>query len=933
MKDVKSTPPAIKTGYSNPNVTQATLHNDHAGSHSHTEHDDAHVVPIDIVEHNPSEDHKATHCEFSPTSPQTPLTPPGTVPAIPPSVDYINKSNYAAYTSHATITSSLETMNETNEKERNKVSLSVHLRRCFYLLITKGADNGDERDPQKSVTPSEIRQKNYNDDTHTLWGAVSRGDLVNLKRIEERDGEMFERKNFKHILDQTGAEGETLLHIAVLHGHEHIIDYLIHRRPNLVNDVYEGFNYFGESCLHILAVQGKIDMMKKFMAHGGDVHCPRATGRFFKQSGTLYYGETVLSFAACSGQLHVVKYLIEQAGFDPDATDHYGNTVLHVLAYWGYYNDTLARDPNNPAYQSDPKHQEAGGIFLYLLSVCDGTIANRSGMTPLQVAVWRGKVDMVTALLNYQRTTLWVFGKTSAHLYDLTELDTYVDLYTMNHSKGALDIAVRGKNIAIVSMPIFQRLLEAKWVAYAKNMFYFKLFGSLMYMFLFTAAIILMPNGREFYTVEDDTEVPWRSSYLREGARGYARIVIDAILCMSNAYALSEEFEEIVDLGWGYFTGYGAGENIIQWINIIGFFFVVVFRAALLVELENAALGIHALSGWIYVMYYSKGFKELGTLYLIFVRIIFGDLLRFLLLVSVFILGFGEALWIQMSPFASHYSYWYEYYRNNDPDNPKAAAYGPNDGYFDWKGFPTGILWTLRFIMGDGDYDTYRNAKIAWLALTIYIIATITIVILLMNVFIAMLNQTYSSVMADTEKQWRLLWAELILKMDDQILSKHYPRIYKGLDTRMPPCRIGFPTRLKENFFSQESKTIYRAKKKKEMSGNMEFWKMGTNKLKEKMRKWFTVASGGRAGGGDVVLRKEFYNYSCIFEFFDSDLPTRMIASGDANSLLSKSNHAQAAYFEGASWGDLLEQNASRGRSWARSMNAQQRAAMSKLVN
>jgi ankyrin repeat protein len=145
------------------------------------------------------------------------------------------------------------------------------------------------------------------------------------------------------------------------------------------------------------------------------------------------------------GHMHIVKFLIEEAGVDPNSTDHYGNTVLHVLAFWGYYNDTLARDSSNPSYQTSPEHQELGGIYLYLKGKCDPSIANRKGMTPLHVAVWKGKEEMVRALLNHQRQTLWVFGKSAAYLYDLTELDTYVDLYTMNHTKGALEIAIREK--------------------------------------------------------------------------------------------------------------------------------------------------------------------------------------------------------------------------------------------------------------------------------------------------------------------------------------------------------------------------------------------------------------------------------------------------------------------------------------------------------
>ncbi|KAI8846982.1 hypothetical protein BC829DRAFT_418811 [Chytridium lagenaria] len=125
-------------------------------------------------------------------------------------------------------------------------------------------------------------------------------------------------------------------------------------------------------------------------------------------------------------------------------------------------------------------HSTLGGIYLYLRDAgADDTLANGVGMTPLQVAVARGHTEMVNAMMNTRRETLWVYGKASAFLYDLSEVDTFVDPVTMGHAKGALEIAIKQKNRDVLNLPLFQRILEAKWISYGRAMFTFNVFRSI----------------------------------------------------------------------------------------------------------------------------------------------------------------------------------------------------------------------------------------------------------------------------------------------------------------------------------------------------------------------------------------------------------------------------------------------------------------------
>jgi transposase len=107
--------------------------------------------------------------------------------------------------------------------------------------------------------------------------------------------------------------------------------------------------------------------------------------------------------------------------------------------------------------------------------------------------------------------------------------------------------------------------------------------------------------------------------------------------------------------------------------------------------------------------------------------------------------------------------------------------------------------------------------------------------------------------MGDTEKQWRLIWAELIMKMDDSLLSRHYTKFYKGLTSTMPVCRIGFPTKLKDNFFAQESKQLQKVKKM-EMGRKVSVVRNVGRDMKRGLKGLFGMQVG-------VMERKDFYYY------------------------------------------------------------------------
>lgn len=87
----------------------------------------------------------------------------------------------------------------------------------------------------------------------------------------------------------------------------------------------------GQHALHLAVANRNFTMVKDLVRHGANLcSTVRATGSFFRpdsQRRTIYWGENVIAFAAFSGQLDVVKYLVENGA---DITVQDSEVPVHV---------------------------------------------------------------------------------------------------------------------------------------------------------------------------------------------------------------------------------------------------------------------------------------------------------------------------------------------------------------------------------------------------------------------------------------------------------------------------------------------------------------------------------------------------------------------------------------------------------------------------
>uniref|UniRef100_A0A8I3W4D5 Transient receptor potential cation channel subfamily V member 2 n=1 Tax=Callithrix jacchus TaxID=9483 RepID=A0A8I3W4D5_CALJA len=514
--------------------------------------------------------------------------------------------------------------------------------------------------------------------------------------------------------------------------------------------------YRGHSALHIAIEKRSLQCVKLLVENGADVHA-RACGRFFqKGQGTcFYFGELPLSLAACTKQWDVVSYLLENPHQPASlqATDSQGNTVLHALVM---ISDNSAENITLVTSMYDGLLQ-AGARLCPTVQLED--IPNLQGLTPLKLAAKEGKIQIFSHILQREfsgpsqrlsrKFTEWCYGPVRVSLYDLASVDSWEENSVLEiiafHCKSP------HRHRMVVLEPL-NKLLQEKWDLLIPR-FFLNFLCNLIYMLIFTTVAYHQPALKK-----------QADSHLKAEVGNSMLLAGHIIILLGGLYILVGQL-------WYFWR-----RHLFVWIWFIDSYFEILFLLQALLTVLSQVLCFLAIEwylpllvsalvlGWLNLLYYTRGFQHTGIYSVMIQKVILRDLLRFLLVYLVFLFGFAVAL-VSLSQ---------EAWRPEAPTGSNATeSLQPVEGQKDKENTsPYGnileaSLELFKFTIGMGELAFEEQLHFRGMVLLLLLAYVLLTYILLLNMLIALMNETVNSVATDSWSIWKLQKAISVLEMEN----------------------------------------------------------------------------------------------------------------------------------------------------------------------
>ncbi|XP_030042712.1 transient receptor potential cation channel subfamily V member 6 [Microcaecilia unicolor] len=542
---------------------------------------------------------------------------------------------------------------------------------------------------------------------------------------------------------ERGAVGETALHVAVLYDNLEAARVLLDAAPNLVNEPMVSELYKGQMALHIAVVNQNMGLVQELLAAGADVCSPRAIGTNFQLSNRniFYYGEHILSFAACMGNQEIVKLLIEN-GADIRAQDCQGNTILHILIL-------------------QPSKTTACRIYDLIVSFDKaegGTslekIANHQGLTPFKLAAVEGNSMMFHHLMQKRKLVLFSFGPITSTLYDLQEIDSW------GEDQSILELVAstrKRETRQILEVTPVKELAASKWKDFGRPYFCLLATLYLLYVSCFTACCIyrpLIPRTTQANSSRDITllvQRPLQESYVTLTDR--IRLVGELISVTGAVVILLLEIPD--GLRFGAVNHFGR-------TALGGPFHVIILAYACLVlgtlmmrlmgtPGEEVPLSVALVFGWCYVLYFARGFQSTGPFTIMIQKMLFGDILRFCGLMGVVITGFAGAFYI--------------IFQTEDPNYL---------GHF--FSYPMALFSTFELFLTLIDGPANYQVDLPPMFSVVYAAFAIFAALLMLNLIIAMMGDTYWRVATERDEIWRAQVVATTIMLERKLPRSFLPR-------------------------------------------------------------------------------------------------------------------------------------------------------------
>ncbi|XP_073981957.1 transient receptor potential cation channel subfamily V member nanchung isoform X2 [Rhodnius prolixus] len=603
--------------------------------------------------------------------------------------------------------------------------------------------------------------------------------------------------------------GENVLHIAIVNEDPAMVKFLLDSGAN-----------FHERCVgNFMCPEDQKASRTDSLEHEWVNLCP-----FTTYEGYVYWGEYPLSFAACLGQEECYRLMLAR-GANPNNQDTNGNTVLHMLViysklttfdmayevggdlsirnvqnltpltlaaklaridlffhilniereiYWQIGSITCAAYPlsqidtididtgnisknsalNLVVFGEKDEHLELmDGVLIDLLNAkWNAFVKNRPGPPPpkpptttapraTNVTDQAGlNTTDTTSFYPYNVSTVPPLTSTDANS---TEINESRKTYLLKKKEvNSLVDRKENEQIPILCLEglVTQKCEENSGVVKGKG----AKAGT------FNSSFFKKGHGRVEQWFED-----WQKCRLLQVSdiEDVIRLTTEVMLEIGAILYIVAALREARFLGWSMFVEnlMTAPSRVMFLFSCLLMMFMPFLRFSCNERIEDIMAVVIMLTTAPYFLFFCRGFKTVGPFVVMIYRMIMGDLLRFATIYLVFVMGFAQAYYIIFLSF----------------DNPNTPE-GVDDSVSNPIPNPVEAVMAMFFMSmtSFGDYypamektDHEFGAKLC------FVIYMAIVAILLVNMLIAMMGNTYQKI-AETRNEWQRQWARIVLVVE-----------------------------------------------------------------------------------------------------------------------------------------------------------------------
>ncbi|CAJ0587620.1 unnamed protein product, partial [Mesorhabditis spiculigera] len=591
-------------------------------------------------------------------------------------------------------------------------------------------------------------------------GLSEEGELLQLLR-----GDEFPNHDALWRLNKRGVDGENVVHLLL--NREQPVCYeigriLLKRFPGMTNDMYMGDEHFGQTALHLAIVHDDHETVQLLLSNKADVMA-RARGNFFlpedwKKTGEIvdyqgyaYYGEYPLAFAACFGNKDIYDMLI-QHGADPNKQDSFGNSILHMCVI-NYSSSMYSYAVRHWAKPADPN------------------VHNHAGYTPLTLATKLGRKQIFDEMLELMKVEFWRFSDMTCSAYPLSALDTIRPDGSTNYDS-ALMTVINGtttEHLDMIGSEVIQRLLMDKWKAFAQRKMWERLALLGVHLVCLCLVVYLRPAQTERLYMED----PKWDDYVRTVFE-----ILTVISCI--VFVFFQQFSELRQQGfYSYLRNLiTAPAKVIFLAANVCLLLCVPCRMLRKHEFEEA-LFVFALPGsWIFLLFFARSLKLTGPFVQMIYSMIAGDMIRFAIISAIFLVSFSQVFYFVGKDMGAK-----QKLADDNIDHCEVQGYT----IYTYNNFLETFITLFRASMGGYDYEEFACANYEALTKTLFVLYMFVMPIMMINILIAMMGNTYTTVIAQAEKAWRQQYAQIVMVLERSVNRE-----------RLAACQLEYSIKLNE---------------------------------------------------------------------------------------------------------------------------------------